>query len=405
MTKIGDDGSGRPADDPARPSHSLADTAQAAESPKTGSVGVTALTVLAFLYTIYFARVFLLPIAFALLLTFLLSPVIRALGKAHVPPPLGAAILVLSFVGVVGFAGYGLSGSVQAWITHAPETVRRAGVRIRVLVKPVDQVTQAAEQVEQATAGSTATKTPEVVVKGPTLASRFVGTTQALAEGTIEVVLLLYFLLAAGDLFLDKVVKGLPQFRDKRKAVTIARAIESSISTYLLTTAAINVTEGGIVAIAMWAIHMPTPLLWGAMVACLEFIPYIGMSLAVIVLAISGLTTFPSLSHALAAPAVFIGINFVQGNVVSPLVMSKRLTLNPVALFVGLAFWWWVWGIAGALLAVPLLAAFKICCDHVEALGAIGDMLGGREPTERRAWVRIRGVPRVAVGEAPPPDT
>jgi predicted PurR-regulated permease PerM len=370
-----------------------------AATPKVIVAGVTVLAVLAVLYTIYFARAFLLPLAFAVLLMFFLSPLIRALGKAHIPAPAAAALLVLSFVVVTGVAIYALAGPVQGWVTHAPETMRKAGARLRVLARPVGQVTRAADQVERVTAVETPSQAPQVVVQGPSLAARFFGTTQALVGGAIEVVLLVYFLLAAGDFFLEKVVKLLPQLGDKRKAVSIARAIESSISTYLLTTAAINVGEGAVVTLAMWALGMPTPYVWGAMVACLEFIPYIGMAVAVAVIAVAGLTTFPGLPHALAAPGILVAINAVQANLVSPLVMSKRLTLNPVALFVGLAFWWWVWGVAGALLAVPLLAAFKILCDHIAALAPVGEFLGG-DPKERRPWLRPRDAGRLAVAES-----
>ncbi len=370
-----------------------------AVAPKLVVTGVTVLAVLAVLYTIYFARAFLLPLAFAVLLMFFLSPLIRALGKARIGAPAAAALLVLSFIAVTGVGIYELAGPVQGWVTHAPDTMRKAGARLRVLARPVGQVTRAADQVERVAAVGAPSPAPQVVVQGPTLAARFFGTTQALVEGAIEVVLLLYFLLAAGDFFLEKVVKVLPQLADKRKAVSIARAIESSISTYLLTTSAINVGEGAVVTLAMWALGMPTPYVWGAMVACLEFIPYIGMAVAVAVIAVAGLTTFNSLPHALAAPGILIAINLVQANLVSPLVMSKRLTLNPVALFIGLAFWWWVWGVAGALLAVPLLAAFKILCDHIAALAPVGEFLGG-DPKERRPWLRSRDSRRLSVAES-----
>jgi predicted PurR-regulated permease PerM len=392
--RLGDAASARPDPPPQNGAGSTAAT------PKVIVVGVTVLAVLAVLYTLYFARAFLLPLAFAVLLSFFLSPLIRALGKLHIAAPAAAALLVLSFIGVTGVAIYALAGPVQEWVAHAPETMHKAGARLRILSRPVDQVTKAADQVERATTVEAPAKVPQVVVQGPTLAARFFGTTQALVQGAIEVVVLLYFLLAAGDFFLEKLVKVLPQLGDKRKAVSIARAIESSISTYLLTTAAINVGEGAVVALAMRALGMPTPYVWGAMVACLEFIPYVGMAVAVAVVTVAGLTTFSSLSHALAAPGILIAINFVQGNVVSPLVMSRRLTLNPVALFVGLAFWWWVWGIAGALLAVPLLAAFKILCDHVTALSPVGEFLGGRDPTERRTWVGSRDAGRLPIAQS-----
>jgi predicted PurR-regulated permease PerM len=352
----------------------------ATETQKVRVPGLMVLVVLAVLSTIYLARDFLLPITFALLLAFFFSPVIRALGKAHIPAPAGAALIVLSFVAVVGFGGYELAGPVKELVVHAPETVRKAGVRLRVLEKPVNQVTEAANQIEQATGVDAGTRVRQIVVEGPSLASRFFGSTQAFAEGAIETLLLFYFLLAAGDLFLDKLAKVLPATKGQDSAASITRQIEASISTYLFTTAAINVGEGIVVTLAMWGLGMPTPVLWGALAACLEFIPYIGMTIITAILTVAGLTTFASLPHALAVPGTFVAINFLQGNLVTPLVMSRRLTLNPVALFVGLAFWWWVWGIAGALLAVPLLAAFKILCDHVDSLSAVGEFLGGREP-------------------------
>jgi predicted PurR-regulated permease PerM len=349
------------------------------------------------LSTIYLARDFLLPITFALLLAFFFSPVIRALAKVHIPPPAGAALIVLSFVAVVGIGGYELAGPVKELVTHAPETVRKAGVRLRVLEKPVNQVTEAANQIEQATGVDAASRVRQVIVEGPSLASRFFGTTQAFAEGAIEVLLLLYFLLATGDLFIDKLGRVLPPARGEDSAAHITRQIEASISTYLFTTAAINVGEGIAVSLAMWLLGMPTPLLWGTLAACLEFIPYIGMTINTAILTVAGLTTFNSLPHALAVPGIFVLINFVQGNLVSPLVMSRRLTMNPVALFVGLAFWWWVWGIAGALLAVPLLAAFKILCDHVHSLSAVGEFLGGREPSIKPLIVPAELTPNPAL--------
>jgi predicted PurR-regulated permease PerM len=182
----------------------------------------------------------------------------------------------------------------------------------------------------------------------------------------------------------------LPQRGDREKAISIARAMEASISGYLGFTALINVVEGALVAGAMAALGMPDPFLWGALVAVAEFIPYFGMISMVIVLTVAALTTFDTVSHAFLVPGAYIVINFVQSNVVSPIVMGRRLTLNPVAIFVALALWWWLWGVSGALLAVPLLAVFKILCDHVEALASIGAFLGERDQTEHRSLVRGR---------------
>jgi predicted PurR-regulated permease PerM len=227
-----------------------------------------------------------------------------------------------------------------------------------------------------------------VVVKGPSLLSRVFGTTQRLAADILQIALLLYFLLAAGDLFLQKLVKVLPNVEDKQAAVVVARKIESSISTYLLTAAAINIAEGILVGIMLWLLGMPNPMLWAVLVTAMEFIPYIGAVITTGVLTLAALTVFDGVGQALLVPGVYVLTNILQGNVIAPLLFGQRLTLNPVAIFVGFAFWWYVWGVPGAFISVPLLAAFKILCDHVGALASVGEFLGQRDVHERRATIR-----------------
>jgi predicted PurR-regulated permease PerM len=367
----------------------LEKTGDAIAGAQVRSAALTTLTVLALLYTLYFARSFLLPIVVALLLSFLFSPVVRALARLKIRPPLGAGLVVLGLLGGAGLAGYELSGPVESWAASAPQTLATAQGRLRELLRPLERASRTAEQVQNAAGGGEgAEKTQEVVVRGESVISRVFGTTQRFVAAALEVVILLYFLLAAGDLFLQKLIKVLPTLHDKRKAVEIARRTEASISTYLLTTAAINVAEGLVVALVMWLLGMPSPLLWGAMVAVLEFIPYLGALTMTVILTIAALTVFDTVGHALVVPGAFLAINLVQGNFVSPMLMGHRLALNPVALLVGLAFWFWMWGVAGAFIAVPLLATFKIFCDHIESLAAVGEFLGMRDDDERRATVR-----------------
>jgi predicted PurR-regulated permease PerM len=368
----------------------LEKTGEAFTDARVRSAGVTTLTVLALLYTIYFARSFLLPIVVALLLSFLFSPVVRALARWKIRPPVGAALVILGLLGTVGLVGYELSGPVESWAASAPQTLATAQGKLREVLRPLERASRtAAQQVENAAGeGDGGEKTQEVVVRGESIISRVFGTTQKFVTGAMEVLILLYFLLAAGDLFLQKLIKVLPTLRDKRKAVEIARRTEASISTYLLTTAAITIAEGLIVALVLWMLGMPHPLLWGAMVMVLEFIPYLGALVMTVVLTIAALTVYPTVGQALLVPGAFLAINVVQGNFISPMLMGHKLALNPVALLVGLAFWFWMWGIAGAFIAVPLLATFKIFCDHIESLAAVGEFLGMRDDDERRATVR-----------------
>jgi predicted PurR-regulated permease PerM len=372
---------------PKTPPPDLAETVREAESPEARSVSLIVIATILVFGALYFAREFFIPVALAGLLSLVFSPIVRVLARWRIPYPAGAALVLALVIGAVGGGGYMIAGPVRAWISAAPVALPKAARKLRAVVRPVEQVSRAATQVAQATGAGAP---HDVVVEGPSLSSRVAGTSAAVLGGILEVLLLLYALLAVGDLFLQKLVGMLPRRGDREKAVSIARATESSISAYLGLTALINVSEGAVVAAAMAMLGMPTPLVWGSMVALAEFVPYVGMLAMMAVLTIAALTTFDTVAHALLVPAVYLAINFVQGNIVTPLVMSRRLTLNPVAIFISLALWWWLWGIAGALLAVPLLATFKIVCDHVESLASIGAFLGEREEAERRRSVRVK---------------
>jgi predicted PurR-regulated permease PerM len=339
------------------------------------SIAITGLFVLAVLYTLYFARAFVLPIAIAVLLDFLLSPILRTLKRARIPEPVGAALVILALLGALGGAAYTLADPAREWMSKAPQSIAKVQGRLRELRRPVEQVTRTAEQVEAATE-VTKSGPPEVVVRGPRLSQQLFGTTQSLLVGALEAIILLYFLLAAGDLFLQKLIKVLPQFGDKKTAVAIARETEASISTYLLTVALVNVGLGIVVTVVMLLIGMPNAVLWGALAGLAEFIPYLGATVMLALLTMAGLVTFPDVGHALAVPGSYLAVNLLQANFVSPAVLGRRLTLNPVAILVGLGFWWWIWGVGGAFVAVPLLATFKIFCDHIESLAPIGEFLG-----------------------------
>jgi predicted PurR-regulated permease PerM len=371
----------------------LGKTSDAIQERKSRSIEATLLTVLAVLYTLYFARDFLIPIVFALLLNFLLSPLIRRLTRIHVKPPLGAAVVVILLVSTIGGSVYQLAGPAQGWIATAPQAFGRAQGKLRGIIRPMQQVQKNVEQAAQAAnavGGPGGKAPPEVIVQSePSLSSRLFGTTQKIIAGLLEIFILLYFLLAGGDLFLQKLIKVLPHFSDKVKAVEIARATESTVSAYLSTTLLLNAVEGTFVALVLWLLGMPNVLLWGALVACLEFVPYLGAATAVLVLGVAGLTTFDRLGHALLIPGSFLAINLLQSNFVTPLLLGHRLTLNPVAIFVGLAFFFWIWGVPGAFLAVPVLATFKIFCDNIVSLAAIGEFLGQRDEDERRHTARV----------------
>jgi predicted PurR-regulated permease PerM len=239
----------------------------------------------------------------------------------------------------------------------------------------VEQVTEAAERVERVATGDE-TQGRQVEIKGPSLTSQIFGGTTAILSAATVVVFLTYFLLAVGDLFLQKLVGVLPQFKDKRTAVTIARETEAQISLYLFTTTLINVGVGVVTGIAMYLLGLPNAALWGVVAAVLNFIPYVGAVANTVLLALAAFIAFEDTGRALLVPGTFLALNLIESNLVTPMIYGNRMRLNTVALFIGLVFWWYIWGIPGAILAVPMMATLKIACDHIESLAPIGEFLG-----------------------------
>jgi predicted PurR-regulated permease PerM len=192
----------------------------------------------------------------------------------------------------------------------------------------------------------------------------------------VEVVLLTFLLLASGDSFLTKLVHVLPVRREKREAVEVAHEAEEAVSRYLIATAFINVGQGVLVGGSMALLHLPNPVLWGFLTFFLEFIPYLGGASMIILLTLVGLATFDRVGQALLPPAVYLTITTLQNNLVSPVAYGRRLRLNPVAVFVGVLFWYYLWGVPGAFLAVPIIASLKILGDHLDGMSPLAEFLG-----------------------------
>lgn len=187
---------------------------------------------------------------------------------------------------------------------------------------------------------------------------------------------LLYFLLALDDLFLRKLASVLPRMSQRRQVVLIARATERDLSHYVLIRTLTNIGFGTAVGLALWWVGMPNPILWGIMAGILNYVPYLGGVVGYVIVGFAALTTFDSAGQALLAPGSYFLLNVVEGNMITPAILGRELTLNPVMIFVWLIFWSWIWGVPGALLAVPLLTMTKIVADNVETLAPLGAFLG-----------------------------
>jgi predicted PurR-regulated permease PerM len=339
------------------------------------SAMISGLFVLALFYTLYLARDFVLPIIVALLLSFLLSPAVRGLKRIRIREEVGAAFILIVLLAVLATVFYQFSGPASRWIAQAPATLQRIEKDVGQLRQPMKEVTEAADQVERI-AGMGSTETQQVEIRKPSLSETLFTGTRSAATGFVVSMLLLYFLLASGDLFLLKLVRVLPTLEDKKTAVEIATRLERQISVYLVSVTGINAGLGVVQGIAMYFVGLPNPALWGLMAAVLNFVPYLGALVGVSVISLVGYVHFGELSGALLAGAVYMAITALEGGLFTPILLARRLTLNPVMLLIGVIFWGWLWGIPGALLAVPLMSTVKILCDHIAPLQPIGEFLG-----------------------------
>lgn len=357
---------------------SLSATASRPPRPKLElqSPMLVGLLVLAVFYTLYLGREFFLPIVLAVMLSFLLSPVVRGMRRIWVPEALGAALLVLALLSLLGTGIFQLAGPAYSWAEGAPLSLRKVEKRLRDLKRPVLTVNKATEQVEAITKVASGREAPTIAVRTESFGQRVLSQTTALLVNGAIMCILLFFLLASGDRFSRKVVQLLPRRQDRKRAVEILRRIQSEVSAYLLTITLINLVVG----LAVWGItylaKLPNPLLWGVLAMAANYIPYLGVLVMLGVLAMVGLLTYDEISHALAAPAGYLALHALESYLVTPLVLGRRLTLNPVVLFLSLTFWSWLWGIPGAVLAVPIMVVVKILCDHSERLAPIGEFLG-----------------------------
>lgn len=315
---------------------------------------------------------FLLPVALAGLFTLLLGPPVRALCRLGLSPAIGAALVVFGAMGLITATGVVLAGPAAEWIETAPKKLAQAQVKLRRILRPIQET---ARQVDEATTTATPGAPAAIEIKAPGMLQRASVSTRALLGRVISVVFLTYFLLAT-----------LPSIRRKLAVVIGSRMgaegleatlleIEGQMSRYVL----INTLTSTFVGLATWGflavMGLPYPLLWGVVSGLLNFIPFIGAIVAVGMIGVAALVTFDGTGTVLLVVGGCILINTLEGNLVTPYLMGRHLPLNPVAIFVSLLYWGWVWGPAGMLLAVPLTVMIQVVCARIQPLRPVAVLL------------------------------
>ena len=201
--------------------------------------------------------------------------------------------------------------------------------------------------------------------------------TGSVLGGVVETIVLLFMLLASGHLFMEKLVEVIPAVRDKKQATRISREIQQCVSQYLFFVGMVNVAFGALVGLSLHLLGLPNAAMWGGVAACLNFIPYFGPIVGILAVTMAGLLAFDTLGRSLLPAGAYLLLHLLEADLVTPFLLGRRYTLNPVVIFVSLLFFAWLWGVPGAVLAVPLLVTVKAVCDRIAILSQLGRLLSG----------------------------
>ncbi|ASK36096.1 hypothetical protein CEK62_17755 [Alcanivorax sp. N3-2A] len=339
------------------------------------SAMLTGIFVLLVMYTLYFAATLFIPLIVAFLISLIFTPVVRALRVLKIPPPVSAAVAVVAVLAFAFGSLYGLSKPAEQWLQKAPQDLQRIELKLQNLQAPIEKLQQARQQLDQMAPGEQ-NKDNGAGTQWSPVQWLLNGTWSALYGITLSVILL-YFMLASGDTFLRKLVRVIPQFHDKRAAVETVRLIQTSIATYLGTITLINLALAAVAALTLYLFDVPNPVLFGAMVGLLNYAPYVGSVISTTVLLAVCLLTFQGgLLDIVLPPAVVLAFNVLEGQFITPTIAGHRLALSPVAVFLSILLWGWMWGVVGILIAVPLLVCIKLVCDNIESLSIVSEFLG-----------------------------
>jgi predicted PurR-regulated permease PerM len=315
---------------------------------------------LALLYTVTITKQLLIPLVLASFIGLALNPVVARCAHLGIPRWLGASVLMVGLIASIGTGVGMLTQPALGWVHEAPTAIRSFMPKLRNVLQPL-------EAANRATQGLTGPTRVQGTVQSPLSITIWdvMATTPKVLAGVLTVVLLVFFFLVYGDLMLRRLVEASPSFGYKRHAVSVVRGIQYEVSRYILTATLINVALGAVTAGMLWLYHMPDPLLWGTVAMLANFIPYVGAISTTAVLAVVGLLNFNQAGAALLPALTFAGITAFEGNFITPFIQGHRMRLSPIAILLWLLVWGWLWGIPGALLAVPMLTSAKLVAERV----------------------------------------
>ena len=351
------------------------DTAALGEHPTRNRL-LAGILVLLVLHACALAGDLIVPVLLALLLSLMLAPAVRLLCRWRLPRVVATLVVLSGSLAIGGSLLGSLVAPAQTWVAQVPKSIDRIEAALSDLRRPLAAATHAGEQLAKLTDVGGDRNARNFVETGPSRIAQMLSATPAALASMLATLLLIFIFLLHGDALLRKFVELAPALRIKKDIVIATRSAQHELSTYTLTITAINAMLGLLTAAALWTLGVSDPLLWGGVVAVLNFAPFIGPMCAVLVLVIVGFATHAAPLTALSVPGAFLVLHLIEGQLVTPLIVGRRLSLDPVMVFLALLLFGWLWGVAGLLLAMPLLTCVRIVAERVPAWNPLAKLLG-----------------------------
>ena len=371
--------------------HNVTSTPESRESTGIRSVALTVIAVLAVILVLQYAQSVLIPIVIAVLISYVLGPLVDALARRRVPRWIGSGIVLVLLCGSLGFSVYKLAPQILSIVDDMPVATRRMLAQSRIARRTeegaFEKMQRAATEIDKAAADATqAAPAPSGVTRVQVVEPAFRATDYLWAGGknvmlflgqAAMVLFLVFFLLVTGDLFKRKLVKiAGPTLTKKKVTMQIMDDINQQISSFLRVQVETSILVGVVTAFALWWLELRQFIIWGIFAGVFNSIPYLG---PLVVTAGLGVVAFMQFNDVLrtiyVCTATFL-ITSIEGFLLTPALMGRAAQMNPVAIFVGLLFWSWVWGVWGTILAVPMMMMVKAICDRIEDLQPVGELLG-----------------------------
>lgn len=325
------------------------------------AIAMKLLVLLALAYTFYFCRSLILPLLLAGLFALFAGPLVRGLVKCKIPKMLAAALVILLLLLLAG-AGISLLYEPAAqWLERLPLLGSR-------LAEQVEDVTDSIDELKDSVAPGTSAKESIKTAVGSgivPLLSVMAQITAAMLLQLAAIIMFTYFFLVFGDPLLRNMVRALPSINAKKNLLSTFHGVQDDISRYVLVVSCINIALGLATAMAFFLLNVPDPLLWGALATMLNFAPYIGPLVLSLLLTGVGYIEYQQPGQVLLLPGMFLLLNTIESQLITPLALGRRFNMNPLVLVIWMFIWGWIWGVVGVLIAIPLLVCLKIIASHL----------------------------------------